>query len=53
MLTERILQGTGAGGIGGAEGSIVLLLKGTEGEVRKAIGLIERIKGEAPVREPK
>ena len=62
VITEvealRLLAGVeaipiAAGGIGGAEGSIVLLLKGTESEVRKAIGLIERTKGEAPVREPK
>jgi hypothetical protein len=62
VITEvealRLLAGVeaipiAAGGIGGAEGSIVLLLKGTESEVRKAIGLIERTKGETPVREPK
>lgn len=42
-----------AGGIGGAEGSTVLLLKGSEVEVKEAIRMVEKIKGEPPVSEPK
>ena len=42
-----------AGGIGGAEGSITLLVEGSEAHVRKAISIIEGIKGEPPVQEPK
>ena len=41
-----------AGGIGGAEGSIALLMKGTEEHVRKAVSLVQKIKGEAQVEEP-
>jgi hypothetical protein len=42
-----------AGGIGGAEGSTVLLVKGAEEHVQKAINIIEKIKGEPQVKEPK
>ncbi len=38
-----------AGGIGGSEGSVVLVAEGTEPEVKKAISLVESIKGEPPV----
>lgn len=41
-----------AGGIAGAEGSIVLLVKGTEAQVQKAIDVAKKIKGESPVKEP-
>lgn len=42
-----------AGGIGGGEGSITLLIKGPEDKVRKAINIVERIKGEPQLKEPK
>lgn len=42
----------GAGGIGGAEGSTVLLLIGSDAEVKQAIRIIEKIKGEPPILEP-
>ncbi|MFH0748995.1 MAG: hypothetical protein V1915_03655 [Candidatus Bathyarchaeota archaeon] len=42
-----------AGGIGGAEGSVVLLLKGTESNVKDALTIVEKIKGEPPVQEPR
>ena len=42
-----------AGGIGGAEGSVVLLLKGGESEVKEAMKLVEKIKGEPPIQEPR
>lgn len=42
----------GAGGIGGAEGCVVLLIQGNEARVKKAIGIIDEVKGEPPVTEP-
>jgi hypothetical protein len=42
-----------AGGIGGAEGSIILLVKGSEEQVKKAMSIVEKIKGEPQVKEPK
>jgi hypothetical protein len=41
-----------AGGIGGAEGSVVLLIKGTEEQVQTAIITVKSMKGEPPVEEP-
>jgi hypothetical protein len=41
-----------SGGIGGSEGSVVLVVEGTEDEVGKAFGLVEKIKGEKPVPSP-
>jgi hypothetical protein len=38
-----------AGGIGGSEGSVVLVAEGGEADVRRAISLVESIKGEKPV----
>jgi len=38
-----------AGGIGGSEGSVVLVAEGMEPGVKKVISLIESIKGEKPV----
>ena len=51
----RILCGAeaipiGAGGIGGAEGAVTLIVKGTEKQVKKAIEILEKIKGEKPVK---
>lgn len=42
----------GAGGIGGSEGSIALVIEGNESGIDKAFGLIESIKGEKPVPAP-
>jgi hypothetical protein len=39
-----------AGGIGGSEGSVVLVAEGSEQGVKKAVSLVESIKGEKPVR---
>lgn len=59
VITEieavRILSGAeaipiGAGGIGGAEGAVTLVVKGTESQVKKAIEILEKIKGEKPVK---
>lgn len=38
-----------AGGIGGSEGSVVLVAMGEEAGIRAAIDLVESIKGESPV----
>ena len=38
-----------AGGIGGSEGSVVLVAEGADLDVKKAISLVESIKGEKPV----
>jgi len=51
----KILSGAetitiGAGGIGGAEGSITFIVKGTKTQVMKAIDILEGIKGEKPVK---
>lgn len=39
-----------SGGVGGTEGAVVLVVMGEEENVRKAIALVESIKGEEPVR---
>ena len=39
---------TGAGGVGGAEGARVFLLKGEEESVKNAFNLVQSIKGEPP-----
>ncbi|MEM1515316.1 MAG: hypothetical protein QXT26_07765 [Thermoproteota archaeon] len=46
VLTGAQATPIGAGGINGAEGSIILLIKGTEEQVNKAIRLIQGLKGE-------
>ncbi|WP_430933893.1 hypothetical protein [Saccharicrinis sp. 156] len=38
----------GSGGIGGAEGAVSLLLRGSKGEINKALRIIESIQGEEP-----
>jgi hypothetical protein len=38
-----------SGGIGGSEGSVVLVAEGADLDVKKAISLVESIKGEKPV----
>lgn len=52
LLAEVEAIPIAAGGIGGAEGNLVLLIKGTEIQVQKAVSIVEKIKGEAPVQEP-
>ncbi len=42
----------GSGGIGGSEGTVVLVIEGGEASVDKAFGLIKSIKGEKPVPIP-
>jgi len=59
VITElaaiKILTGAeaipiGAGGVSGAEGSVVLVVKGTKDQVQQTIQIIERIKGERPLK---
>lgn len=38
-----------AGGIGGSEGAVVLVVEGIESRVRQAVNLVESIKGEPPL----
>lgn len=42
----------GAGGIGGSEGTVVLVVEGSEANVDKAFAMIKSIKGEKPVPAP-
>jgi hypothetical protein len=53
MMADVEVTPIASGGIGGAEGSVTLLVEGVEAHVRKVIGVIEGIKGEASVQEPK
>ncbi len=39
----------GAGGVGGSEGSVVMVVEGDEEEVEKVFNLVDSIKGEEPV----
>lgn len=41
-----------SGGIGGAEGTVVLVLEGSEASIEQAFSLIRSIKGEPPVTAP-
>jgi hypothetical protein len=38
----------GAGGIGGAEGAVRLLIRGTRDEVEKALAVVDAVQGEPP-----
>ena len=38
----------GSGGIGGAEGAVSILLRGSEEEVKKALAVVESVQGEPP-----
>lgn len=42
-----------AGGVGGSEGSVGLVVSGCSDEVEKVIELIDSIKGEAPIEDPR
>ena len=45
MLTGADAIPIAAGGLGGAEGSLSLIIKGEEEEVRKGIDLVKSVKG--------
>lgn len=45
ILTGATAVPIGAGGVGGAEGSVTLVIKGEAGQVKKAIEIVEAIKG--------
>jgi 6-phosphogluconate dehydrogenase (decarboxylating) len=42
----------GSGGVGGAEGAVWLMVKGTSETVSRASALIEQIQGEPPFAAP-
>jgi hypothetical protein len=48
ILTGVEAVNIGAGGVGGAEGARIFLLKGDEEAVKKAFNLVQSIKGEPP-----
>jgi hypothetical protein len=48
ILTDVSAVHIAAGGIGGAEGSIRLLLRGTREQVETALGVIDEVQGEPP-----
>lgn len=48
VLAQCLAVPVAAGGIGGAEGAVWLMLTGETGPVQKAVDIIEEIKGESP-----
>ena len=48
ILTGVTAFQAGAGGIGGAEGSVRLICRGTHQQVQKALDLVADIQGEPP-----
>ncbi|MBI4301243.1 MAG: hypothetical protein HY664_01385 [Chloroflexi bacterium] len=52
VLTGVTATHVASGGIGGSEGSVVLVLEGAEEAVERAYRLVEAIKGEAAVPKP-
>jgi 6-phosphogluconate dehydrogenase (decarboxylating) len=46
LLTDAEAVQIGAGGIGGAEGAVWLMVKGTEEAVSRATALVEQVQGE-------
>lgn len=51
LLTGATAVPISAGGLGGAEGAITMVIKGDDGQVTKAIDYIERVKGAKLPRE--
>ena len=53
ILTGAEVIPIGAGGVGGAEGSVVLVIKGSESQVEKTLKIVNSVKGtEEPWTEP-
>ena len=52
VLTGVTATHVASGGVGGSEGSVVLVVEGTEEQVNQAFRLVEAIKGEPPVPNP-
>ncbi len=48
ILADISAINIGGGGVGGAEGARVFLLKGEDKNVEKAFNLVQKIKGEPP-----
>ncbi|MFQ5819169.1 MAG: hypothetical protein ACE5I5_04215 [Candidatus Heimdallarchaeota archaeon] len=49
ILTGAVAIPVGAGGVGGAEGSIVMLIAGSDKQVQDAWKIIDSVKGEPPI----
>ena len=49
ILTDVEAKHIASGGIGGSEGAVVIAVKGTDAQVRKAIAIVESVKGEPSV----
>jgi hypothetical protein len=48
ILTDVTAIQIGAGGIGGAEGAVRLLIRGTKAEVERALEVVDAVQGEPP-----
>jgi hypothetical protein len=53
LLAGVRVRQVAAGGVGGSEGAVVLLLEGPENNLTKAIEAVERVKGEPRVEVPR
>jgi hypothetical protein len=53
MLTGAQAMQVAAGGIGGAEGAVWLMVQGSDEQVGNAVGLIEALQGEPPFAVPR
>jgi hypothetical protein len=49
ILADVEVKHVASGGVGGSEGAVVLVIIGEEDKVKKAISILEAIKGEPPV----
>ena len=49
LLADVLAVHVASGGVGGSEGAVVLVVMGEEDQVRKAISIVEGIKGEPPI----
>jgi len=49
ILADVEAKQVAAGGVGGSEGAVVLVVQGEDRKVKKAISILESIKGEPPV----
>jgi len=52
MLTGVTATHVASGGVAGSEGSVILVMEGSEGPVKKALDLMNSIKGEPPFPMP-
>ncbi len=52
VLADVSATHVASGGIGGSEGTVVLVLEGNEADIDRAFELVKEIKGEPPVASP-